>query len=136
MFLNDQKYSARGIYYVNSLTQGTNVIARSASSNEATHTPLPSFRAKRSNPFDTLVGLLRFARNDGWSEPGLSHSRLKPLLLYLDHLEVLLARAAVGAAPGKGHIAPSCAGRDTGFGLALFLVVHETANQTHVGLHT
>src|SRR5438105_1760819 len=45
----------------------------------------------------------------------------------LDHLEVLLGRAAVGATPVVGDVVPASAGGDAVLGPALRLVVFESA---------
>src|SRR5690606_2758928 len=54
----------------------------------------------------------------------------------LDHLEIFLARPAVGAAPGEGHVVPARARGDSGLRITLRFVVGEAADEAHVRLHS
>src|SRR5690606_7740333 len=53
------------------------------------------------------------------------------LISYLHHLEVFLARAALGAGPVDRDVFPARAGCDPLVGQALFLFVHPPADQAH-----
>src|SRR5690606_30462937 len=53
------------------------------------------------------------------------------LMSYLHHLEVFLARAALGAGPVDRDVLPARAGCDSLVGQALFLFVHPPADQAH-----
>src|SRR5690349_8021731 len=53
----------------------------------------------------------------------------------LDHLEIVLARAAFGAGPVRRNVFPAGAGRDAVFRRSDGLVVDPAADQAHVFFH-
>ena len=53
----------------------------------------------------------------------------------LDHLEIFLAGAAVGAAPAQGHVFPFGARIDAPLGVALGLFIDIPANHAHISFH-
>jgi len=53
----------------------------------------------------------------------------------LDHLEIFLAGAAIGAAPAQGHIVPLGARVDAPLGVARGLFVDVPANHAHISFH-
>src|SRR4030065_85803 len=53
----------------------------------------------------------------------------------LHHLELVLTRPAIGAAPVLRHILPGRTRGDALAGQALFLVVHVSANHAHITFH-
>ena len=52
------------------------------------------------------------------------------------HLEVFLARTALGASPVHGHLLPGGAGRNAFVRRASLFVIDPSANQAHPGFHS